>query len=94
MGTDLKVLEFIPPQIAFTLVDLFERLQPSQLSTTVSDLSVFNLFVLFCLGVDGWMNLSEIDPDEEVQGEIHLQISVQGHGEIPRKLCCKVLEAR
>ncbi|XP_052447824.1 ras GTPase-activating protein 4 isoform X1 [Carassius gibelio] len=45
-------------------------------------------------GVDGWMNLTEIDPDEEVQGEIHLQISVQGDGDIPRKLCCQVLEAR
>ncbi|XP_067293895.1 ras GTPase-activating protein 4 isoform X2 [Pseudorasbora parva] len=45
-------------------------------------------------GVDGWMNLTEIDPDEEVQGEIHLQISVMGDGDIPRKLCCQVLEAR
>uniref|UniRef100_A0A671M3R4 Ras GTPase-activating protein 4-like n=1 Tax=Sinocyclocheilus anshuiensis TaxID=1608454 RepID=A0A671M3R4_9TELE len=45
-------------------------------------------------GVDGWMNLTEIDPDEEVQGEIHLQISVLGYGDIPRKLCCQVLEAR
>uniref|UniRef100_A0A672P4S5 Ras GTPase-activating protein 4-like n=1 Tax=Sinocyclocheilus grahami TaxID=75366 RepID=A0A672P4S5_SINGR len=45
-------------------------------------------------GVDGWMNLTEIDPDEEVQGEIHLQISVLGDGDIPRKLCCQVLEAR
>uniref|UniRef100_A0A8C1ZI84 RAS p21 protein activator 4 n=1 Tax=Cyprinus carpio TaxID=7962 RepID=A0A8C1ZI84_CYPCA len=44
--------------------------------------------------VDGWMNLTEIDPDEEVQGEIHLQISVLGDGDIPRKLCCQVLEAR
>jgi len=40
------------------------------------------------------MNLTEIDPDEEVQGEIHLQISVLGDGDIPRKLCCQVLEAR
>uniref|UniRef100_A0A8C1CNK1 RAS p21 protein activator 4 n=1 Tax=Cyprinus carpio carpio TaxID=630221 RepID=A0A8C1CNK1_CYPCA len=45
-------------------------------------------------GVDGWMSLTEIDPDEEVQGEIHLQISVLGDGDIPRKLCCQVLEAR
>ncbi len=40
------------------------------------------------------MNLTEIDPDEEVQGEIHLQISVLGDADIPRKLCCQVLEAR
>ncbi|TRY89517.1 hypothetical protein DNTS_012014 [Danionella cerebrum] len=45
-------------------------------------------------GVDGWMNLTEIDPDEEVQGEIHLQISVLGERDLPRKLCCQVLEAR
>ncbi|XP_062844814.1 ras GTPase-activating protein 4 [Trichomycterus rosablanca] len=45
-------------------------------------------------GLDGWMNLTEIDPDEEVQGEIHLQISLLADGEVPRKLCCRVLEAR
>lgn len=45
-------------------------------------------------GLDGWMNLTEIDPDEEVQGEIHLQISLLGDGDVPRKLCCRVLEAR
>uniref|UniRef100_A0A8C7I9V8 RAS p21 protein activator 4 n=1 Tax=Oncorhynchus kisutch TaxID=8019 RepID=A0A8C7I9V8_ONCKI len=43
-------------------------------------------------GLDGWVNLTEIDPDEEVQGEIHLQISVLG--DIPRILRCQVLEAR
>ncbi|XP_030648540.1 ras GTPase-activating protein 4 isoform X1 [Chanos chanos] len=45
-------------------------------------------------GIDGWMNLTEIDPDEEVQGEIHLQISVVGDGDTPRKLRCQILEAR
>ncbi|KAG5844338.1 ras GTPase-activating protein 4 [Anguilla rostrata] len=45
-------------------------------------------------GIDGWVNLTEIDPDEEVQGEIHLQISVQGDGDVPRALRCHVFEAR
>ncbi|XP_058238781.1 ras GTPase-activating protein 4 isoform X5 [Hemibagrus wyckioides] len=45
-------------------------------------------------GLDGWMNLTEIDPDEEVQGEIHLQISLLVDGNAPRKLRCRVLEAR
>uniref|UniRef100_A0A8B9HNG3 RAS p21 protein activator 4 n=1 Tax=Astyanax mexicanus TaxID=7994 RepID=A0A8B9HNG3_ASTMX len=45
-------------------------------------------------GLDGWLNLTEIDPDEEVQGEIHLQISLLGDGDIPCKLRCRVLEAR
>uniref|UniRef100_A0A6Q2WP71 RAS p21 protein activator 4 n=1 Tax=Esox lucius TaxID=8010 RepID=A0A6Q2WP71_ESOLU len=45
-------------------------------------------------GLDGWMNLTEVDPDEEVQGEIHLQMSVVGDGDIPKILRCQVLEAR
>lgn len=45
-------------------------------------------------GVDGWVSLVEIDPDEEVQGEIHLQVSILGDGEVPRVLRCQVLEAR
>ncbi|XP_067113290.1 ras GTPase-activating protein 4 isoform X1 [Osmerus mordax] len=45
-------------------------------------------------GVDGWVNLTEIDPDEEVQGEIHLQVSVLGDADVPRILRCQVLEAR
>ncbi|KAI5089445.1 ras GTPase-activating protein 4 isoform X1 [Silurus meridionalis] len=45
-------------------------------------------------GLDVWMNLTEIDPDEEIQGEIHLQISLLGDGDVPRKLRCRVLEAR
>uniref|UniRef100_F6UWS6 Ras GTPase-activating protein 4 n=1 Tax=Monodelphis domestica TaxID=13616 RepID=F6UWS6_MONDO len=44
-------------------------------------------------GYSGWLHLKEIDPDEEVQGEIHLQMEiVQGQG--PPKLRCTVLEAR
>ncbi|KAG2459103.1 RASL2 protein, partial [Polypterus senegalus] len=44
-------------------------------------------------GLDGWLNLTEIDPDEEVQGEIHLQISITKE-ETSRKLRCHVFEAR
>ncbi|KAM6242244.1 ras GTPase-activating protein 4B [Porphyrio hochstetteri] len=42
-------------------------------------------------GFSGWVNLSEVDPDEEVQGEIHLRVEVLGS---QRLLCCTVLEAR
>ncbi|XP_063060094.1 ras GTPase-activating protein 4 [Engraulis encrasicolus] len=45
-------------------------------------------------GIDGWLALSEIDPDEEVQGEIHLHISVVGDGDVPTRLRCQVMEAR
>ncbi|XP_015223336.2 ras GTPase-activating protein 4 isoform X1 [Lepisosteus oculatus] len=44
-------------------------------------------------GLDGWVSLTEIDPDEEVQGEIHLQIAVLGD-QGARKLRCQVFEAR
>uniref|UniRef100_A0A4W3IPZ9 RAS p21 protein activator 4 n=1 Tax=Callorhinchus milii TaxID=7868 RepID=A0A4W3IPZ9_CALMI len=43
--------------------------------------------------VDSWLCLSEIDPDEEVQGEIHLQIEICGEAST-RKLRCHVFEAR
>ncbi|NXL67855.1 RASL1 protein, partial [Chordeiles acutipennis] len=44
-------------------------------------------------GVDGWLSLAPVDPDEEVQGEIHLELRVpeQGH---PRVLRCHLIEAR
>ncbi|GAB0198142.1 ras GTPase-activating protein 4-like [Grus japonensis] len=42
-------------------------------------------------GYSGWVSLSEVDPDEEVQGEIHLRVEVLGSR---RLLCCTVLEAR
>ncbi|XP_074016628.1 ras GTPase-activating protein 4-like [Numenius arquata] len=45
-------------------------------------------------GYSGWMSLSEVDPDEEVQGEIHLRVEVQGSQGSRRLLCCTVLEAR
>ncbi|KAE8624885.1 hypothetical protein XENTR_v10006080 [Xenopus tropicalis] len=44
-------------------------------------------------GYNGWMNLTEIDPDEEVQGEIHLKIEIINTN-LPRKVRCTVLEAR
>ncbi|XP_018417212.1 PREDICTED: ras GTPase-activating protein 4-like [Nanorana parkeri] len=44
-------------------------------------------------GYNGWMNLTEIDPDEEVQGEIHLKIEIL-NSELARKLRCTVFEAR
>ncbi|XP_032633910.1 ras GTPase-activating protein 4-like isoform X3 [Chelonoidis abingdonii] len=44
-------------------------------------------------GYNGWLNLTEIDPDEEVQGEIHLQIEILG-SDAARKLRCSVFEAR
>lgn len=39
------------------------------------------------------MSLSEVDPDEEVQGEIHLRVEVLGT-QGGRRLRCSVLEAR
>ncbi|NXI90336.1 RASL2 protein, partial [Psophia crepitans] len=45
-------------------------------------------------GYSGWVNLSEVDPDEEVQGEIHLRVGVLGSPGSRRLLCCTVLEAR
>ncbi|XP_019367018.1 PREDICTED: ras GTPase-activating protein 4-like [Gavialis gangeticus] len=44
-------------------------------------------------GYSGWLNLTEIDPDEEVQGEIHLLIEILG-STVARKLRCRVFEAR
>ncbi|NXL34911.1 RASL2 protein, partial [Glaucidium brasilianum] len=45
-------------------------------------------------GFSGWVSLSEVDPDEEVQGEIHLRVEVPGSQDSRRVLCCTVLEAR
>ncbi|NXJ72697.1 RASL1 protein, partial [Rostratula benghalensis] len=44
-------------------------------------------------GIDSWLSLAPVDPDEEVQGEIHLELRVpeQGH---PRVLRCHLMEAR
>uniref|UniRef100_A0A3Q2Q5G5 RAS protein activator like 1 n=1 Tax=Fundulus heteroclitus TaxID=8078 RepID=A0A3Q2Q5G5_FUNHE len=44
-------------------------------------------------GLDSWMNLTRVDPDEEVQGEIHLSLELVRD---TKKSClrCKVIEAR
>ncbi|XP_064231764.1 ras GTPase-activating protein 4B isoform X1 [Aotus nancymaae] len=44
-------------------------------------------------GFSGWTHLMEVDPDEEVQGEIHLRLEVLP-GARARRLRCSVLEAR
>lgn len=47
----------------------------------------------FPTGYSGWVSLSEVDPDEEVQGEIHLRVEALG-SQGGRQLRCSVLEAR
>ncbi|KAJ8414806.1 hypothetical protein AAFF_G00023290 [Aldrovandia affinis] len=44
-------------------------------------------------GLDNWLNLTRIDPDEEVQGEIHLALELRRD---PHRTClrCHVIEAR
>ncbi|NWZ95752.1 RASL1 protein, partial [Nesospiza acunhae] len=44
-------------------------------------------------GIDSWLSLAPVSPDQEVQGEIHLELWVpeQGH---PRVLRCHLIEAR
>ncbi|KAJ8285824.1 hypothetical protein GJAV_G00031320 [Gymnothorax javanicus] len=44
-------------------------------------------------GVDNWLNLTRVDPDEEVQGEIHLALELLRDGQRP-SLRCHVIEAR
>ncbi|NXA35272.1 RASL2 protein, partial [Eudromia elegans] len=44
-------------------------------------------------GFSGWLSLSEVDPDEEVQGEIHLRVEALP-GEAAPRLGCTVFEAR
>ncbi|XP_011786175.1 PREDICTED: ras GTPase-activating protein 4-like [Colobus angolensis palliatus] len=44
-------------------------------------------------GFSGWTHLTEVDPDEEVQGEIHLRLEVRP-GARACRLRCSVLEAR
>ncbi|KAM6930431.1 rasGAP-activating-like protein 1 isoform 3-T3 [Xenentodon cancila] len=44
-------------------------------------------------GLDSWLNLTRVDPDEEVQGEIHLSLQVlKGTKKI--SLRCYIIEAR
>ncbi|XP_072770435.1 rasGAP-activating-like protein 1 isoform X2 [Nerophis lumbriciformis] len=44
-------------------------------------------------GLDSWINLTRVDPDEEVQGEIHLSLHLLKHTE-KIVLRCDVIEAR
>lgn len=45
------------------------------------------------LGIDSWLSLAPVHPDQEVQGEIHLEVRMpeQGH---PRVLHCHLIAAR
>ncbi|KAM6954466.1 rasGAP-activating-like protein 1 [Aplochiton taeniatus] len=45
-------------------------------------------------GLDSWMNLTHVDPDEEVQGEIHLALELILDGQRSKGLRCHVIEAR
>ncbi|KAM3867857.1 rasGAP-activating-like protein 1 [Diretmus argenteus] len=44
-------------------------------------------------GFDSWLNLTRVDPDEEVQGEIHLSLELLKDAE-KISLRCQVIEAR
>ncbi|XP_053225800.1 rasGAP-activating-like protein 1 isoform X1 [Podarcis raffonei] len=44
-------------------------------------------------GIDSWINLSPVDPNEEVQGEISVELQVVEESH-KRVLCCHVIEAR
>ncbi|NXJ86283.1 RASL1 protein, partial [Trogon melanurus] len=44
-------------------------------------------------GVDGWLSLAPVDPNEEVQGEIHIELRVPEQGN-PRVLRCHLVGAR
>ncbi|XP_029998348.1 rasGAP-activating-like protein 1 [Sphaeramia orbicularis] len=44
-------------------------------------------------GLDSWLNLTRVDPDEEVQGEIHLSLELLKDTE-KISLRCQVIEAR
>ncbi|XP_053131516.1 ras GTPase-activating protein 4-like [Hemicordylus capensis] len=45
-------------------------------------------------GYSGWLNLAEIEPNEEVQGEIHLQIEIVDSDGARKRLRCRVFDAR
>ncbi|NXQ30289.1 RASL1 protein, partial [Alaudala cheleensis] len=44
-------------------------------------------------GVDRWLSLAPVNPDQEVQGEIHVELRVPEPGH-PRVLRCHLIEAR
>lgn len=44
-------------------------------------------------GLDSWVNLSRVDPDDEVQGEIHFSLELlKDSGKM--SLRCHIIEAR
>ncbi|KAI4896063.1 hypothetical protein NFI96_034424 [Prochilodus magdalenae] len=45
------------------------------------------------VGLDNWLNLTRVDPDEEVQGEIHMAMELHRDGQTTC-LRCHVIEAR
>lgn len=53
----------------------------------------FLTLYLSVLGLDSWVNLTRVDPDEEVQGEIHLSLELLKDTE-RISLRCQVIEAR
>ncbi|NXH82735.1 RASL1 protein, partial [Edolisoma coerulescens] len=44
-------------------------------------------------GMDSWLSLAPVNPDQEVQGEIHLELRVPERGH-PRVLRCHLIQAR
>ncbi|NXP42760.1 RASL2 protein, partial [Leiothrix lutea] len=44
-------------------------------------------------GIDRWLSLAPVNPEQEVQGEIHLELQVPERGH-PRVLRCHLIEAR
>ncbi|NXE71283.1 RASL1 protein, partial [Calcarius ornatus] len=44
-------------------------------------------------GIDSWLSLAPVSPEQEVQGEIHLELWVPERGH-PRVLRCHLIEAR
>uniref|UniRef100_A0A667ZZG4 RAS protein activator like 1 n=1 Tax=Myripristis murdjan TaxID=586833 RepID=A0A667ZZG4_9TELE len=52
-----------------------------------------NNICLVWAGIDNWLNLTRVDPDEEVQGEIHLSLELLEDAE-RISLRCQVIEAR
>ncbi|XP_014109137.1 PREDICTED: rasGAP-activating-like protein 1 [Pseudopodoces humilis] len=44
-------------------------------------------------GIDSWLSLAPVNPDQEVQGEIHLELRVPERGH-PRVLRCHLIQAR
>uniref|UniRef100_A0A8D2LP88 RAS p21 protein activator 4 n=1 Tax=Varanus komodoensis TaxID=61221 RepID=A0A8D2LP88_VARKO len=63
------------------------------LSPSARGLGTFCFAFSLWSGYSGWLSLTEIDLDEEVQGELHLQIEITGSG-AARKLRCTVFDAR